>query len=70
MFFSFVFRACFDLNRIILPVENTDDIIQPGLYKADYNIFGYELILVIYTDDKNKIIGKKVTVSDTILYST
>lgn len=55
------YESCFDLHRIILPAKENDAIIQPGLYKADYTIFGYELILVFYTDDKNKLIGKKVT---------
>lgn len=55
------FEACFDLNRIILPADEPDAVIKPGLYKADYAMFGYELILVFYTDNKNKIMGKKVT---------
>lgn len=50
------------MNRIILPADEPDAVIKPGLYKADYAMFGYELILVFYTDNKNKIMGKKVTV--------
>eukprot|EP00106_Octopus_bimaculoides_P015161 XP_014782603.1 PREDICTED: F-box only protein 31-A-like [Octopus bimaculoides] len=55
------FESGFDMVKVHIPTASPLTILDAGMYKGDYNTFGYELVLVSFSEDGDAILASKVT---------